>query len=187
MRGEQDQEFDFESQWENMAHVYISSHQGIKGYQYDMSGHVEQCVEQYLALAKVSKNTLKQVATPCIDDHMLQPQDFETKGRLSDIAARVVLKCLFTCRMLRVDAMWAVNMLASEVTRWNVACDKRLHRLISYLHFTKDKKLTCMVGDTADKCMLALFSDASFAGDLKDSKSTSGAFLALAGPHTFVP
>ena len=30
-------------------------------------------------------------------------------------------------------------------------------------------------------------SDASFAGDIEDSKSTSGAFLALAGPNTFVP
>ena len=34
---------------------------------------------------------------------------------------------------------------------------------------------------------LVLFSDASFAGDVEDSKSTSGAFLALAGPNTFVP
>ena len=44
-----------------------------------------------------------------------------------------------------------------------------------------------MVGDTAENCIMALFSDASFAGDLKDSKSTSGAFLALVGPRTFVP
>ena len=36
-------------------------------------------------------------------------------------------------------------------------------------------------------CWLSLFSDASFAGDLKDSKSTSGAYLALVGPSTFVP
>ena len=32
-----------------------------------------------------------------------------------------------------------------------------------------------------------LFSDASFAVDLKDSKSTSGGILTLAGPNTFVP
>ena len=32
-----------------------------------------------------------------------------------------------------------------------------------------------------------LFSDASFAGDLKDSKSTSGGILCLVGPNTFVP
>ena len=31
------------------------------------------------------------------------------------------------------------------------------------------------------------FVDAGFAGDLTDSKSTSGGLLALVGPHTFVP
>ena len=35
--------------------------------------------------------------------------------------------------------------------------------------------------------VLALFVDASFAGDLRDSKSTSGAFMFLVGPNTFVP
>jgi len=32
-----------------------------------------------------------------------------------------------------------------------------------------------------------LFCDASFAGDLKDSKSTSGVLLCLVGPYTFCP
>ena len=43
------------------------------------------------------------------------------------------------------------------------------------------------MGDPVDKCWLALYADASFAGDLKDSKSTSGCFLCLVGPHTFAP
>ena len=64
--------------------TYVSSTTPVKGYQYDMSGHVEQCVEQYCALAKVSKSILKPVATPCIDDRMLLPSDFETKGKLGD-------------------------------------------------------------------------------------------------------
>ncbi len=44
-----------------------------------------------------------------------------------------------------------------------------------------------MVGDKAEDCFLALFCDASFAGDLRDSKSTSGALLVLVGPRTWVP
>ena len=32
-----------------------------------------------------------------------------------------------------------------------------------------------------------MFVDASFAGDLKDSKSTSGVIMVLAGPRTFCP
>lgn len=78
-------------------------------------------------------------------------------------------------------------MLAREVTKWNVACDKRLHRLINYLNSTTEWVLVCFVGDAPDKCRLALFCDASFAGDLRDIKSTSGGFLCLVGPNTFVP
>ena len=32
-----------------------------------------------------------------------------------------------------------------------------------------------------------MFTDASFAGDLRDSKSTSGVYLVIMGPNTFVP
>ena len=32
-----------------------------------------------------------------------------------------------------------------------------------------------------------MFADADFAGDIKDSKSTSGCYLALCGPRTFIP
>jgi hypothetical protein len=35
------------------------------------------------------------------------------------------------------------------------------------------------IGDPPDKLKLALFSDADFAGDRNDLKSTSGVFLAL--------
>ena len=33
----------------------------------------------------------------------------------------------------------------------------------------------------------AMFADAGFAGDLQDSKSTSGGLIAILGKHTFVP
>ena len=45
----------------------------------------------------------------------------------------------------------------------------------------------CFVGDNPEDCWLALFCDASFAADLVDSKSTSGVYLCLVGPRTFVP
>jgi len=78
-------------------------------------------------------------------------------------------------------------MLAREVTRWSAACDRRLHRLICYMHQTADWAQVCFVGDSPSDCWLTLFSDASFAGDLRDSKSTSGGILCLVGPNTFVP
>ena len=43
------------------------------------------------------------------------------------------------------------------------------------------------MGDTAKPCRLGLFQDSDFAGDLEDSKSTSGGTLCIFGSHTFVP
>ena len=37
------------------------------------------------------------------------------------------------------------------------------------------------------QCRLGLFQDSDFAGDLEDSKSTSGRTLCIFGSHTFVP
>ena len=102
------------------------------------------------------------------------------------IAARVVLKTLYVARIARYDFMWTVNMLAREVTRWTQACDRRLHRLVQYMHQTAEYAQMCFVGDSPSQCWLTMFSDASFAGDIQDSKSTSGGVLFLAGPNTFV-
>ena len=43
------------------------------------------------------------------------------------------------------------------------------------------------MGNTAKQCRLGLFQDSDFAGDLEDSKSTSGGTLCICGSHTFVP
>ena len=42
------------------------------------------------------------------------------------------------------------------------------------------------MGNTAIQCRLGLFQDSDFAGDLEDSKSTSGGTLSIFGSHTFV-
>ena len=41
--------------------------------------------------------------------------------------------------------------------------------------------------NAAKQCRLGLFQDSDFAGDLEDSKSTSGGTLCVFGSHTFVP
>ena len=43
------------------------------------------------------------------------------------------------------------------------------------------------MGNAAKQCRLGLFQDSDFAGDLEDSKSTSGRTLCIFGSHTFVP
>ena len=80
-----------------------------------------------------------------------------------------------------------MNKLARSITKWTKACDKRLNRLISYIHQTCEYKQYCYVGNTAKQCRLGLFQDSDFAGDLEDSKSTSGGTSCANGSHTFVP
>ena len=80
-----------------------------------------------------------------------------------------------------------VNKLAGAVTKWTRACDKRLARLISYLHHTSEYWQYCHVGNTAQQCRLGLFQNSDFAWDLEDSKSASGGTLCVFGSHTFVP
>ena len=85
------------------------------------------------------------------------------------------------------DIQKLVNKLERSITKWTKACDKRLNRLISYIHHTCEYRQYCYVGNTAKQCRLGLFQDSDFAGDLEDSQSTSGGTLCVFGSHTFVP
>ena len=100
--------------------------------------------------------------------------DFEMKGKLSPVASKIALKILYLSRACRIETLWAVNSLAREVSRWTVACDKRLLRLVGFLHHNDSKGLTGWVGDPASDIVVVYFADASFADSLRDSKSTSG-------------
>ena len=98
-------------------------------------------------------------------------------------AHRLFWNVFFLARIGRPDILWSVNKLARAVTKWTKACDKRLARLISYIHHTCEFRQYCFVRNTAQHCRLRLFQNSDFARDLADSKSTSGGF----GGHTFVP
>jgi hypothetical protein len=111
-----------------------------------MSGHARSAVEKYPNLAKLSEMSLKKVSTPCIDDHQISDEDFEVKGHLDHIASQIELTCLYIARHNRPDILWSVNYLARNITKWFLADDKRLHRIISYLHHTRDHIQFCLCG-----------------------------------------
>ena len=133
------------------------------------------------------RSQLRKVATPSVDDHQIPPEDFEAPGQLAGDAAKIVMKMLYGGRLVRYDLLWPICSIAREVSRWTKACDKRLERLLSYLNRTLGHSLEGFVGDSADKCSVLLYSDADFAGGTRKSKSTSGMYVAIVGPNTFVP
>ena len=78
-----------------------------KGWVYQMAGHSKQVVEKYLELSGKDRSSLKQVSTPCIDDHIIPPDEFESNiinnidynrllGLLNMPAAMHIFLLLFT-------------------------------------------------------------------------------------------
>ena len=147
----------------------------------------KKCVERYCELAIKTTPQLYRVSTPCIDDHHFKKEEMKSVGELSHVCSQMVVKCLYLARIGRPDILRSENKLARSITKWAKACDKRLCRLISYIHHTCEYKQHCHVGNTVKQCRLELFQDSDFAGDLEDSKSTSGGTLCSCGSHTFVP
>ena len=149
----------------------------ISSWSYDMEGHAKKCVERYCELANKTTQQLYKVSTPCIDDHHFQAE-------LSQV-------CSQNCtEMFVFGKNWTTrySMVSEQTcTIKTKACDKRVNRLISYIHHTCKYKQYCHVGNTAKQCRLGLFQDSDFAGDLEDSKFTSGGTLCVLGDHTFVP
>ena len=144
-----------------------------------MAGHAKKCVERYCELANKTTQQLYKVSTPCIDDHHFKEEKMKSVGKLTQVCSQIVLKCLYLARIGRPDILWSVNKLARSFTKWTKVCDKRLNRLISYIHHTCEYRQYCYVGNTAKQCKLGLFQDSDFAGDLEDSTSTSGGTLCI--------
>ena len=160
----------------------------ISSWSYDMVGHAKKCMERYCEVGKQddSANSTKYL----LRASMTTTSKKKKQNLLENCqthALKFVLKCLYLARIGRPDILWSVNKLARAITKWTKACDKRLNRLFSYIHHTSEYKQYCHVGNTAKQCRLGLFQDSDFAGDLEDSKSTSGGTLCIFGSHTFVP
>ena len=64
---------------------YHKTSDSVRAWKYEMRGHARQCVDRYLELSGKTKKDFKQVATPCMDDHQFNPQDFITKGHLGHL------------------------------------------------------------------------------------------------------
>ena len=49
--------------------------------------------------ANKDESSLKNLLTPSIDEHQIPPEEFEGKGMLDAVAARIVLKLLYLARV----------------------------------------------------------------------------------------
>ena len=152
-----------------------------------IEGHAKKYGERYCELVNKTTQQLYKVSTSCIDDHHFKEEEMKSVGDLSQVCSQIVLKCSFLARIGQSYILWSVNKLARSIKKWVKACGKRLNRLISDIHHTCDYEQYCHVGNTAKQCRLRLFQDSYCAGDVEDSKSTSGRTLCIFESYTFVP
>ena len=103
----------------------------------------KKCVERYCELANKNVKQLQKSVKSQPGDHQSKQEELESVGELSQVCSQMVLKCLYLARIGRPDILWSVNKLARSVTKWTQTCDRRLARLISYIHHTKAKP--CLV------------------------------------------
>ena len=112
---------------------------------------------RYVQLSGRDAKPLKQVSTPFHEERIARPvadDSDETKGVLTPIAARVLMKILFAARMAWYDLLRAVQGLAARATKWSTDCDWALHRLVCFINSTLDNKLKAFINDSLAKCKL---------------------------------
>ena len=97
------------------------------------------------------------------------------------------MKNLYAARLSRPDLLKPINELAKSVTNWTRNHDRQLWRLMSYMKSTRNYQLEGFVNNKKEELRIELFVDSDFAGEHKDSRSTSGAWLRLAGSDTNFP
>ena len=89
----------------------------VRAIRYNMFGFFRQCVGVCCDLAKVDISSLKEVATPSLDDHQLKPEDFEEEGYLPKDAAKIIMKALHGARLFRFELLWPICSSARNVTK----------------------------------------------------------------------
>ncbi|CAE7409673.1 GIP [Symbiodinium natans] len=151
---------------------------------YDMSDY---CANACRLYEDLSKRPLKPASTPFVPDGSILASDWESKGALASEASRVLMKTLWLARLSRPDLMKGISDLTRRITRWSVADDKKLHRLMSYLKGTPNLSVVHKMGDAFEDLRLSLYTDADHSGDVDHAQSTSGMILCLEGENTYWP
>ena len=143
--------------------------------------HIELCQGKYPKKLQKVETPFLDESKPEFDENPVNPEFDKLFNQAMDVET-----VLYGARMGRYDLIRPVQALASRVTKWNHLCDRKLHRLISYVNSTLDLHLYGWVGDSPEFIELA-YCDADLAGDRTDSKSTSGVLICLVGPRTYMP
>ena len=101
-------------------------HAKIVAWSYDMEGHVQKFVE----ILRIGEHEDRQKSISCTKSKLMRGWSEEL------VCSQIVLKCLYLARIGRPDILWSFSKFARPATKWTQACNRRLARLISFIHHT---------------------------------------------------
>ena len=97
----------------------------VNAVRYEMSGFACQCVSTYLSLTNETRDCLRTVRTPFLEVN--PEEELLDSGYLQPISSSILMKVLYMARVARYDLVKRVTYLASRITKWSRACDRKLH------------------------------------------------------------
>ena len=106
---------------------------------------------------------------------------------MNNQAASMIMTIMYAAKMARFDFLKPVRHLARKMTKWTDQGERKLKKIIEYMHSIYELRPTGFVCDDPSELSLVQYSDADFASDRADTKSTSGLFFSLVRPMTFPP
>ena len=125
----------------------------------------------------------------CLDP--LSPADVQIPvlpaGRYATVAARILMKLLYSARMARPELLRPIIALACYMHAWTVVHDKALLRLLSYVKGSLDLRQWSWIDPTDTGCHLHVFADADFAGCHATQRSTSGITVQFGSQRSHCP
>ena len=140
---------------------------------YDMKAYAKGIVEFFCEMTGTQREKLRKVTTPCLPESNMTNEELSNVGELGSFASRILMRCLWISRLARPDIAFAVQRLASRVTRWTKWEDRQMYRLVSYLHSTSEHVMK-LRADPGQPPTLQVFTDSDFASWPHTAKSTSG-------------
>ena len=93
---------------------------------------------------------------------------------------------MYAARMARPDLIRTISFLA-RLTKWSEEMDKRLHRLMSYIHHSYAYRIYAWAGTDIGNGVLDVHSDSGYAGCSETQRSTTGSIVFLRGSDMSVP
>ena len=152
--------------------------------EFEMDDFTQECCNRYLEIT--GEKGFKKAPTPYLEESTLPIDDYDTQGVLQHCAAKLIMKAYWLARLNRPDVLRALNELSRRITRWSRNDDRKLHRVMAYLHCTKQFRMKCKL-DPDSPWELMLFTDADHSSSAEHPYSTSGSLLVIGGGSSYFP